>query len=121
MLNSYIAVTSSMPFEKRKLLRTAIVAFFRAKSINFSTLEKAIAQIGKSFAFGDDAAAFLKNFKKNCNAYHAAINSGEPAAVAAKKYNVDQFSVAYFKKLLGQSDLNTERYKKHNVRFKTPR
>ena len=121
MLNSYLSVTSSMPFDKRKILRTALVAFFRAKRVNFSTIDNAISQIGKAYVFTDDAKNFLKNFKKHCTEYHAAINSGESASLASKKFNVDQFSVAYFKKLLMQDDLNAERYKKHNVKLKIAR
>lgn len=121
MLNAYLAVTASMPFDKRKILRTALVDFFRAKKVNFSIIEKAIDQIGKAYVFNDDAKNFLKNFKKHCVEYHAAISSGDPASVVSKKYNVDQFSIAYFKKLLGQDDLNLERYRKHNVKLKIAR
>ena len=121
MLNAYLAVTSSMPFDKRKILRSSLVAFFKAKKPNATVIDNAIAQIGKSYVFTDDAKNFFKNFKKNYIDYHAAINSGEPSSVAAKKFKLDAFSVAYFKKLLTQDDLNIERYKKHNVKLKAAR
>lgn len=121
IISTYVALTSSMPFDKRSVLRTAIVQFFKSKNADFSIIEKSIKQLSKNFAFDKDADEFLEAFKQSSKKYHAAVNSKDAASVAAKKFGLDAFSLSYFKKFISQDELNHERYRKHNVQLKATR
>jgi len=118
LLNSYVALTSSMPFDKRSVMREATVKFFTAKKANVTIITDAITKIGKNYAFGRDIDSFLEKLNKQYKDYFDAVVSKDAAAIAAKKHNVDAYAVSYFRKIMLQKTLNDERIRKHNVEFK---
>ncbi len=118
LINAYLAITSSMPYDIRSKLREATVKFFMAKKANVATITDCLDVIGKKYAFTDDVTKFKASLTKHYKDYYDAVNSGDAAAQAAKKFNIDAYAVSYFRKLLNQKSVNDERLRKNNVRFK---
>ena len=115
LLNSYLALTSSMPHDKRSQLREAMVNFFSAKKPDIKGILSSIDQISKSFTFSSDLEAFKSQLGAKYTSYHEAVNSKDIPAAVAKKYDIDQYAVSYFRRLFSQKAVNEERVRKNNV------
>ena len=119
LINAYLSVTSSMPYDKRSQLREAVVKFFAAKKPNVTVITDSIDKIGKNYIFSSDIDNFEKQLNLQFKSYHDAVNSPDASAIAAKKFEVEPYAVSYFRKLNNQKVINDERLRKNNVQFKS--
>lgn len=119
LLNAYLSITSSMPFDKRAILRAAVVKFISDVKPNVKTITSALDKLSKTYIFPKDIDNFNSILIKQYKQYHAAINSDLQTENASKKYEVDRYAVSYFRKLVNQKVINDERIRKNNVKFAT--
>ena len=118
LINSYISLTGSLPFDARSKVRAALVEYFGDTK---PSLKKAIDTINdacKDFNFDEEVNTFLDKFEVAAPNYLTAVKSEELPAVSAKKLGLDQYTIAYFRKLLSQKVVNDERIKKNNAQIK---
>jgi hypothetical protein len=107
-----------MPHDKRTQLREATVQFFQASKPDIKGILAAIDKIARSFTFTKDLDTFKSQLQAQYRAYFEAVNSKDIPAIAAKKYDIDQYAVSYFRRLFAHKAVNEDRIRKQNVKFK---
>tara|TARA_B100001146_G_C16121962_1_gene408421 strand:- start:663 stop:1010 length:348 start_codon:yes stop_codon:yes gene_type:complete len=109
-----MSVTASLPIESRTKLRKALVTFFTKSKPNVKPIVLLIKEFNKKHNLVE-AKSFCTYLIKQGKDYHSAINSGLASAVAAKKYNIDQYAVGYFKRIIRADTVTGERNSRNNV------
>lgn len=115
LMASYISLTSNLPFDKRTLLRRALLKFFKSKKINKSIVSDSVKDICKDFNLKEEVASFIGKFNKEAEIYHQGVNHAGAVSVVAKQLSVDQYTLAYLRKLVRSFDIVDERNRKSNV------
>lgn len=112
---SYLALTSSLPFDRRTAVRKTMLKFFQSKKPKADIVTNGITDICKDFNLKNEITTFNSLFKKQADAYYAAVNNIGPITTIAKQLNVDQYAVSYLRKMVRSFNIVSERNSKSNV------
>lgn len=120
LIAAFIALISNLPFDSRTVLRKALYKFFSAKKANPEIIVDTIDKLKKSFSIKDEANKFIEEFGKEHKEYYLSVNFmiNNPKAVAqtvANKFNVDAYTLTYFRKMIRSIDIVNHRNVKSNV------
>lgn len=113
---SYIALTSNLPFNVRTSIRRLLQKFFQAKKPHADTVISGVKDLCQDYSVKSEIQRFAELFSEQAEAYHAAINHAGNIASVSKQYEVDQYAVAYLKKMIRSFTIVDERNRKSNVR-----
>ena len=119
LLNAYLSVSSSMPFDIRSIFKQAIIKFLTETKPKQDIVTNAIEKLAKKYIFPEDVKIFNQIFAAEYKNLHGAINSSDMVANAALKFDIDKYAVSYFRKLVKQSQDNQVRLRSHNVQHKS--